>query len=335
MTTTYTHLSRNERDRIYQMWFQGKSIRAIARVLRRAPSTISRELRRNCRNGLPLWDSAYDLAKFCHEKAKKRRSKKRVVGILSSTWSKAITPEIRTFITECVEQRRYSAEDISIKLLRERGIKLSGRSIRRWVKAHARHLIQSFPRKGKPYRSSLLRKAPKDRNKRSIHQRSEEANSRLRLGHFEADCVVSSHNTWSLLVVEDRASSRSFIKKVPNLQSETVRKALFEILLSIPEPLRRTCTFDNGSEFACYKSVEKLLQLNTYFCDAYKSWQKGGVENKNSRIRRYFPKGTDFEPISEVRIQQVETYLNDRPVKRLGHFSANEFWGKQRQELLH
>lgn len=315
------------------MWWNRSPIRLIARTIRRQPSTVSRELKRNYLSGRAAWSSPFDAAKSCHDQALKRRGKKRPSSILVYEIGRAITPPIRSFITHCVEQRKYSAEDISMKLLREEGMKLSGKTIRRWVKRHARHLLKHLPRRGRPYRCTLLGPKLKDRNKRSIHARGDEANSRLRIGHFEADCVVSSHNTCSLLVVEDRASSRTFLRKVPNLQAETVRKALFQIFLSIPNGARHTCTFDNGSEFACYRSIEELLKIETYFCDAYKSWQKGGIENKNSRIRRYFPKGTNFAPVSEEQLAEVEFYLNDRPVQRLRGMCASELWNQQLQRL--
>lgn len=334
MQKEYTHLSRFERDRIYQMQSRQSSIRAIARSIRRHPSTVSRELNRNYRTERVVWDSPFDTAKSCHEKALKRRSKKRPASILHYANGRAITATERSFITDCIQLRKYSAEDISMKLLREEGVELSGRTIRRWVKRHARYLLQHFPRKGRPYQSRLLGRSPKDRDKRSIHSRGAEANARLRIGHFEADCVVSSHNTWSLLVVEDRASSHTFVRKVANLQAETVRKALFQIFLSIPERARHTCTFDNGSEFSCYRSIERLLKIETYFCDAYKSWQKGGIENKNSRIRRYLPKGTNLNVVSDTQIAEIEFYLNDRPVQRLKGLSASELWNQQLHQLI-
>ena len=336
MQNEYTHLSRLERDRIVQMRSQRRGIRDIARKLNRAPSSISRELRRNFDSTVWGWESLYDVSKAGNERALARRSRKRPESVLIRSRFRAITVEVSKSIEFYLSECRYSPEDISSQLWIKKGLRLSGQTIRRWIKTHRKELRKYLPRRGKKYKFRIVHPVhPRDRGKRSVHLRPEAANQRVQIGHFEADCIVSSHNTASLLVIEDRAASYTFIRKVPNLQSETIRKALFDVFLSLPEGCRLSCTFDNGPEFSCHLTVQDLLKIETYFCDPYKSWQKGSVENKNSRIRRYLPKGTDLTLVSEERLREIEFYLNDRPVQRLGRRSAADVWNQQLQALIH
>lgn len=91
-----------------------------------------------------------------------------------------------------------------------------------------------------------------------------------------------------------------------------------------PNNLRLTITTDNGSENSHHKIISEQLQLTMYFCHAYHSWEKGGVENMNKRIRRFIPKGTSIDQISKSRIKQIEWILNNTPRKCLGYLTPHE-----------
>ena len=96
------------------------------------------------------------------------------------------------------------------------------------------------------------------------------------------------------------------------------------MLDKFPENLRHSITFDNGTEFASHEKIAEKLNLETYFCHPYHSWEKGSVENTNGLIRRFFPKKTDFDLILWRDIKAVENLLNNRPRKSLKYLTPNE-----------
>ena len=138
--------------------------------------------------------------------------------------------------------------------------------------------------------------------------------------------VVCKQSSVAILSVRERKTRKAWLRILPNAQAETTRKALVGIFANIPPQLRHTCTFDNGSEFAKVHELERLLNVETYFCDAYSSWQKGSVEQQNKEIRRYLPKGTDLSTLTPERLQEIESFLNHKPRPLLDKKSAEQVW---------
>ena len=163
-------------------------------------------------------------------------------------------------------------------------------------------------------------------NKINISERSEQANKRQEFGHFEADTIFSCKGSKSaLLVIVDRLTRRTKIKKLERKSAAlTSSSIVFALKSEYKSSQIYSITYDNGCEFAGHEDVNKMLHCKSYFCNPYHSWEKGTVENINGLIRRFLPKGTDFDTISDEYIQYIENWINNRSMKILNWKSPNE-----------
>jgi len=159
----------------------------------------------------------------------------------------------------------------------------------------------------------------------SIHERPEWIGAKERYGDWESDSVDSPRTgKGGLSSHYERKSQTCRIHKLQSKRSEDTKEALVKTKDSLPDYLFLTVTFDNGSENVRHAELKKEFGIETYFCDPYCSWQKGGVENLNKLIRQYFPKKTDFSRVSEEAIYAVQEKLNNRPRKSLNYRSPNQ-----------
>jgi IS30 family transposase len=318
----------------------GKSDAEIARQLGRHRKTIGAERKRN----RAPWhlrgrQTVRERATAAHEMAVKRRTE----------WRKGRRgplklAAIRTRLCFELEQNKRSPEEIA-KLLRQGDfpVKISGKTIRRWILKDARELQKHLPFRGRKRRNHLTpRKGQRRREpappKKSVHTRPRAATARLDAGHKEFDFITCSQSTTVILVGIDRKTRYPWLRKLPNREADTVKRALCSIEANICPPLRQTMTLDNDTGFQGVFELEHLLGLAAYFCDPYAAWQKGSVENLNQRIRRFIPKGTDLSLISEQQIQRIEQLLRSRPMDCLDNFSPAEQWTlavRDAQQHLH
>ncbi len=167
------------------------------------------------------------------------------------------------------------------------------------------------------------------KNKVNIEERIKEANERTTFGHFEADTIYSCKGSkTALLVLVDRMTRKTKNKKPARKTSSLTGSSIIFALSEYETSNIHTITYDNGLEFAKHESVNRMLQCKSYFCNAYHSWEKGTVENINGLIRRFFPKGTNFDKIKHKYIKRVENWINNRPMKVLGFNTPNEMYKK-------
>ena len=122
----------------------------------------------------------------------------------------------------------------------------------------------------------------------------------------------------------ERFSRYLMVAKLPRKTAEYTQIALTKLFEPLPLHLRKSDTLDNGAEFTRHQDITKEIGLIIYFAKPYHSWERGGNENANGMIRRYFPKGTNFDDISETEIQRVVTLINNRPRKILGYKTAKQ-----------
>lgn len=171
-------------------------------------------------------------------------------------------------------------------------------------------------------------------NKINISERQLEANERLEFGHFESDTIFSCKGSKSaLLVIVDRMTRKTKIKKLARKTSSLTSSSIIFALSEYKKHNIYTITYDNGCEFSKHEKVNKALDCKSYFCNAYHSWEKGTVENINGLIRRFFPKGTDFDFVSDKEIQKVEDWINNRSMKVLGWKSPNQVYDSMLQSV--
>lgn len=310
-----------EREEISRGLRAQMSFRSIARQLRRAPSTISREVRRNggrigyraTRSDQAAWDRALR-PKPC--KLACRRALCRTVSAgLARKWS---PQQIAGWLKRAYpddEHRRVSHETIYRSLfIQTRGV------LKKELLAHLR-ATRAIRRSR---HASLKRDGLGEiKDAVSIRERPASVEDRAVPGHWEGDLIAGSRNSYIATLVE-RHSRYVLLAKVPNKDTESVVAALVGQVQHLPRELRRSLTWDRGKELADHQSLTLATDLRVYFCDPNSPWQRGTNENTNRLLRQYFPKGTDLSVHSQARLDAVARELNERPRKTLKYHSPAE-----------
>lgn len=303
----YTHLSEKERDRIAVLHSRGHTLREIARALGRHFSSLSRELSRNRskRYGY-LPHKAQEHALNRRQNHKRMRLKSRV-----------LRQEVERLLA-----LEWSPEIIANRLPRERPElpPISHEAIYQWIYSEAPHLVGYLirsHRRRRPRRWNRKRRFFFSAPRVSIKDRPALVNSRQQFGHWETDLLIGKGRS-AIQVAVERKARYTRLQKVPAKTASVCRLALHKTLAPLPPHLRRSVTYDNGSENADHFQLNVELGMDSFFCEPYHSWEKGSVENRNGVIRRFLPKRTDFDTISDEKIRAIESWLNNRPMKCLG-----------------
>lgn len=184
-----------------------------------------------------------------------------------------------------------------------------------------KHLRRSQPSRQKRYSRKGKKMMIPERV--SIHLRPEEIDCKKTFGHWESDTLLCRQRK-GLSVQYERKSRLLRIHKLVNLKSETTNEAIIDTIDSQPLYLVKSITFDNGLENFRHSYLKEEFGIETYFCDPYKSWQKGGVENVNGLLRQYLPRETNLSEVTDEQIHQIQERLNDRPRKSLNYLTPNE-----------
>lgn len=309
------HLTAIEREEIRVALSAKMSLRTIARMLNRSPSTISREVARNR-------ERRYYKAVDADNRAK-RMAKRPKLGALE------LNPELRQIVMSKLELK-WSPEQISgwlsIEHSRRKHMRVSHETIYKSIYVRAKgvihHSFSQYLRRSKPMRHSRYHRRSGDRsftnivNGVSIHERSKTIEKRKSVGHWEGDLVSGSNNTHIATLV-DRKSRFTIILKLAGKDAESVHQALLATFKKMPILYRKSLTWDRGMELAKHADLTKEIGMPVYFCDPQCPWQRGTNENTNSLIRQYFPKKTDLSPHTQKRLNEVATELNERPRKTL------------------
>lgn len=314
--STYRQLTLDDRCRIAQLHEAGHSNRQIATALDRAPSTISRELKRNSGSQIGYRPS------YAQAQAQARR------------WSGARL-EREDSLRETILFRLaggWSPEQICGRLAQDAGRKVvSHETIYRFVYAQLRRTNDRRWRHYLPrakYKRGWRVKGgwPRNTDRTSIHDRPEGISSRQQPGHWEADTMLFSRPGQALLVLHERHSRLTIAVTQSSLKADPVATGLIRILRHLPPQLRRSITFDNGTEFARYRHIERQLGIQTYLCDPRSPWQKGGVENAIGRLRRDLPRKTDLHALPLGTLNDIIAAHNNKPRKCIGFSTPAEIF---------
>lgn len=322
------HITFEERKTIEKLLKKDYSVRKVSRELNRDHTVIKREIDRNSGKHFP-----YNAEQA--QKAYERRKFKK------KNFKLEINLELRAYVIDKIRED-LSPEQISgrLKKLKELGKsppgQISYETIYQFLFSkemkltglwkHLRTRRNKRRKWGRKYRSNIIP------NRVSIHQRPLIASLKKEVGHWEVDTVVSClKGKGGLSSHYEKTTQYCKIHKLLSKEAQETEFAWRETISSLPQYIFKTITLDNGSENTNHEILHEY-NIDTYFCDAYCSWQKGGVENLNKLIRQYFPKGTDFSDVSEEEILFVENRLNNRPRKALGYLSPKEalnsyLWG--------
>jgi IS30 family transposase len=152
----------------------------------------------------------------------------------------------------------------------------------------------------------------------SVHNRGFDPTDRSEAGHWEGDLIVGPHNRSAIGTLVERQTRYVKLLHLPAHNSIELHAALVQVLLGLPPDLRRTLTWDQGTEMAKHLDVTADTGTRIYFCDATSPWQRGSNENANGLLRQYFPKSTDLSVHSARELARVESELNKRPRIILG-----------------
>jgi IS30 family transposase len=308
-------LSMHEREEISRGLVAGLSLRKIATQLRRAPSTISREVCRN--NGRSKYRAAHADERawrsVCRAKpcrlAVNRSLQMVVARKLSENWSpQQISGWLKVEYADNPPMR-ISHETIYKSLfVQARGV------LRKELISRLR--TRRLMRRGK---NSTTRGQPRGQivDAISIRQRPAEVEDRAIPGHWEGDLLAGGKNSHVATWVE-RHSRFVILVKVPGKDSDSVVSALVRQVKHLPAGLMSSLTWDRGTELADHKRFSVATDVSVYFCDPRSPWQRGSNENTNGLLRQYFPKGTDLSGYSQKDLDAVARQLNTRPRKTLG-----------------
>jgi IS30 family transposase len=143
--------------------------------------------------------------------------------------------------------------------------------------------------------------------------------NRKTAGHWEADTAISRQSKAAIMATVERKSRYVISRKIKAKSAECMNKALIKSLKTLPRQIRKSLTYDNGTENALHEATNAVLDTSSYFCNPYHSWEKGSIENRIGIIRRFFPKKTNWALISQVELNKVISVINSRPMKCLGY----------------
>jgi len=321
---SYTHLTPPCRGRIQALFDEGKSMRHIAVVLDRAPSTIWRELRRNATN------SGYQAgrAQQSYEQRRKACRPMRKLDYLP-LWNYVFDKVPAGWTPEQVAGRLPAEypDDARMRISHE----ALYQGIYRDERMHC--LIPSLPQ-ARPKRrkrgQGKTRRGPSIPNRVGIEHRPSVVDERSRFGDWEGDTVVGANQQAFVTTLVERRSLLTRLRKTNTKQANEVAQAVIDALLDMPVSWVKTITFDNGTEFSTHADMAAVLPVTIYFAAPYASYQRGTNENTNGLLRRHFPKGTDLRPITQNQLDCIAEELNNRPRKKLAYRTPNEVFDQQR-----
>ena len=316
----YKHLTEEERYQIDDMKREDFSQAAIAKALKRSPSTISREMNRNkgdrgwrprqaqlkaterltvrgAANAARASDAAWEFAKE---------------HLQNEQWS----PEQITGYLKIHEMETISHETIYQRILEDKN---AGGTL---------HTQLRCKKKRKKRYGSAKSGRGAIPNRVDIDKRPAIVESRTRIGDWEGDTIIGSHTGGAVITsMVERKSRYTCLTKAKNKTTTAVINSITNQMLPIAA-LILTITLDNGKEFSQHEVMSAILDANVFFAKPYHSWERGLNENTNGLVRQYFPKGIPFDSITEKELQDVAKKLNNRPRKCLGYRTPFEVFSK-------
>jgi len=311
------HLTSEDRFYIEKRRADKVSMRAIARELERSPSSISRELGRNTP------DDFYGL--YSSRAADNIAKERRAVASKSKAF-KGIDSFIDGYLRQSLSDHT-SPNVVSGELALKHQKSISENTLYRYIlhcEDQGESLRKDLPRRGKAYkRSGTVRSTIK--NRVDISERPAIADEKTEIGHVEIDTIVGKKHKSQLLTIVDKASKVVTIRRLKSKSAEAVIEGFKDVHQSTFYEFK-TITADNGTEFAGHEEVAKITNADVYFAKPYSPWERGLNEHTNGLIRRFLPKGTDFDTVSDEELARIEHILNTRGRECLGFYSPYDIF---------
>jgi IS30 family transposase len=321
MQKKYGRLSFIERIEIEKLLSHKKSYTEVASALNRNKSTVNREVNKQGREAY----KAVEGERLAVSSVSNRRSGK-------------------TKISQCGELEQYVLDKLELRwspwlihtILKRRfpqnkAMQISHEAIYLYIYLHSKkelkNLLISELRQKRKYRGNVRRGTDKRTTIQDpirIDERPEEVKGRLIPGHWEGDLVMGKERSSAIGTLVERTTRTIIIVPLKARDATTVRKAFEKEFKSIPAQMKKTMTYDNGTEMAQHKLFTKNTKIQVYFTHPYSPWERPTNENSNGLIRDYFPAGTDFSTISAARLKEVQNQLNERPRHVLDYRTPKE-----------
>lgn len=316
-------LTLKERIQIETLLKENKSKSYIAKTLNRSRSTITREVNKWVQS-----DKDRYVAELANWNAKDDYLNKRNTDKIS------IHKKLRVYVFKGLLSQ-WTPEQIAGKLKldfpNDSIMSISHESIYRYI------YMQPQARLNKKLINLLVRKKTRRRptkkkrgtgskiiNQVSIDKRPKHINLRQEIGHWEGDLMIGKNQKSAIGTIVERKSRYTLIVKLKARNSKEVAKMFSKILNKLNPILKKTMTYDNGTEMARHEKITQKTGMKIYFAHPYSSWERGTNENTNGLIRRYLPKGTDFNLISKKQLMVIQEKLNNRPRKIIGYKTPKE-----------
>lgn len=347
----YKQLSLEERQHIFILLQEWKTKKEIAKQLSRNPSTVSREIKRNSSlisknfNWINTKYKTSNLYHYLPDTAQNKYTNRRkianyrtplknvelfhyVIEKLKQWWS----PDIISWILKLEAIQKY--KNLNNKLSKQYTI--SHETIykfiysKKWEELNLKQFLVRRHKRRRHYTWRKTQKLPKIPNPASILERKNyfpKLENRQEFGHFEWDSILSKRQTFSAIHTEvERKSRFIFATKIKKKTAINTEQATINIFSKFQNWIIKSITWDNWLEFANHKNVTDLTWIKIFFAEPYKSWQRWTNEHANWMIRRYFPKWTNFDEITEEELQEIVQKINNRPRKILWYKSSKEVW---------
>lgn len=309
------HLTVEQRYTIFVLKSQGCTQKKIADIIGVHKSTISRELSRNSdrRNGSYKWELADRKCRFRHSQKPKHQK---------------FTANVKDYVDSLLINDYSPEQIVGVSVLN--GIEcVSHERIYQYVwknKKQGGTLYKHLRRQGRKYRK---RGALKDTRgiivgRVDISQRPKIVDEKTRLGDLEIDTIIGKNHKQAIVTIIDRKSGFLWMGKLENKEATPLSEKVIELLKPHKQWLH-TITADNGKEFAKHQKIAEELNISLYFARPYHAWERGANENTNGLIRQYFKKKEAFQEIGKEQIENVMNKINNRPRKRLGFLTPNQF----------
>lgn len=303
------YLSEDERIVIADLLAAGRTVRAIALALGRAPSTVSREV---CRNA--------DALGRCRAHRAERFARERVRG---SRPRRVSEDGVLRDAIQVLLNKRWSPEQVAHELR----IRFAGRpsrcvcteTIYQAIYDPAVDLTRPARRRRRRRRVRRDQRRGRLTAMRMICERPVDVEDRVQAGHWEGDLIMGPGNRTAIGTLVERTTRFLILLHLPGGVStaQTVRHAVSIALTRLPAGLRRTLTWDQGKELAQHLQITAQTGTCVFFCDAHSPWQRGSNENTNGLLRDYFPKGSDLGDFTTEQLERIAVEINDRPRKTL------------------
>jgi IS30 family transposase len=323
MNTPYTRLRAEEREMISRGLSAGWTLTQIATITQREVSTVSREVEKNCR-----YRRCYR-ALGAQRRAVTIRHQPKQLKKLDQY------PALRDYVFTNLRQQ-WSPEEIAKRLPNEYPdnitMRISHESIYTYIYILPRGSLRKELITCLRQERNLRRNRKQSHTKRStitnaisITERPAEVTDRTVPGHWEGDLLMGSKASNSAVgTLVERVTRYLLLVPLPAHDAQTVRQEFAKAVQKIPRHLKRSLTYDRGTEMTEHELFTKETKIQVYFANPYSPWQRGTNENTNGLLRQYFPKGIDFRTVTRQEIRRVQNRMNDRPRKVLEFLKPNE-----------